>query len=113
MDTMINTLLSGDTAFCLIQKQDNEDILVLTGESCRYDKIKDIPRQHGNTGKRRVYDTISVIPFCRIREKGYSARDEGEQIRTIRITSKDEVPRKRPDRGDSCPSAGHAGGYPI
>jgi 2-amino-4-deoxychorismate synthase len=91
MDTMIDTLLSGDTAFCLIQKQDNEDILVLTGESCRFQRIKDIPRRHGNTGNRRMYDTISVIPFCRIKEKGYSARDNGEQILTIRITSHDEV----------------------
>lgn len=92
MDTMINTLLTGETAFCLIQKQDNEEILILTGESCRFQRIKDIPRQHGGTCNRRVYDTISVIPFCRIREKGYSARDEGEQIRTIRITSHGEVP---------------------
>jgi 2-amino-4-deoxychorismate synthase len=92
MDTMINTLLTGDTAFCLIQKQDNEEILILAGESCRYQRIKDIPRRHGSTGDRRVYDTISVIPFCRIREKGYSARDEGEQIRTIRIISHGEMP---------------------
>ena len=91
MDTMINTLLTGDTAFCLIQKQDNEEILVLTGEPSRFQRVKDIPRRHGNTCNRRVYDTISVIPFCQIREKGYSALDDGEQIRTIRITSHNEV----------------------
>ena len=92
MDTMITTLLTGKTAFCLIQKQDSEDILVLTGEPCQYNRIKDIPRRHGATGNRRVYDTISVIPFCRIREKGYSARDEGEQIRTLLLTAHSDVP---------------------
>ena len=91
MDTTINTLLAGDTAFCLIQKQDNEDILILTGEPCRFTKIRDIPRRHGSTCNRRTYDTISVIPFCQIREKGYSAQDNGEQIHTISIASHTEV----------------------
>jgi phenazine biosynthesis protein phzE len=91
MDTTINTLLAGDTAFCLIQKQDSENILVLTGDPCQFQRVKDIPRRHGATRNRRIYDTISVIPFCQIREKGYDARDDGEQIRTISIASHTEV----------------------
>jgi 2-amino-4-deoxychorismate synthase len=91
MDNTIKNLLPGNTAFCLIQKQDNEDILFLSGEPCRYDKIKNIPRRHGSTDNRRVYDTISVIPFCQIREKGYCAWDNDEKILTIRIDTQDKV----------------------
>ncbi|MDR3631105.1 MAG: chorismate-binding protein [Desulfocapsaceae bacterium] len=91
MDTMIDTLLTGDTAFCLIQKQDSEEILILTGNPYLFERISDIPRRFGQTGAGRIYDTISVIPFCSIQEKGYSARDEGEKIRTISVTAHNTV----------------------
>ncbi|MBT4091244.1 MAG: hypothetical protein HOE30_22390, partial [Deltaproteobacteria bacterium] len=59
--------------FCIIQKQDSEDVLILEGEALQCDQIDDIPRQKGVSDQGKSYDTISMIPFSQIREKGYQA----------------------------------------
>ena len=91
MKQLLETLCSGTIPFCLIQKQDSEEILVLTGAAATYRHIHEIPREHGGTHGRVRYDTISIVPFCQIRERGYSARDDGEEILTIRVTGQREV----------------------
>ena len=80
MDTLIKNLCSGDTSFCLIQKQGNENILVLKGQPYLFDRVKDIPRRYGTTNTTYRYDSISVIPFCQIREKGYDCLDDGGEV---------------------------------
>jgi len=92
MSDTIKNLFSDTKAFCLIQKQDNEDILVLMGDPNQYARVKDIPRRYGSTDKKRLYDTISVVPFCQIKEKGYECYDAGEKIRTITIDSQLDIP---------------------
>lgn len=91
MDQLLSHLTSGNTPFCIIQKQDSEDILVLTGDTARYRALGDIPRKTGTTGGACRYDTISVIPFCQIRERGYTVHDAGEEILTIQVRSQHEV----------------------
>lgn len=76
----------GNQTFCLIQKQDSDEILLLTGNPRRSRLLQEIPRRQGPTGGGRVYDTISIVPFCQIREKDCAARDEGEEILTIEVT---------------------------
>jgi len=91
MQQLLNELCTGSTPFAIIQKQDSEEILILTGESMRCRRIGDIPRRTGPTNGQAMYDTISVVPFCQIRERGYTARDEGEDILTLRVTGQREV----------------------
>jgi len=91
MQQLLNELCTGSTPFAIIQKQDSEEILILTGESMCCRRITDIPRKAGSTNGQTVYDTISVVPFCQIRERGYIARDDGEDILTIRVASQREV----------------------
>ena len=83
MNRMISAILSGNKAFCLVQKQDSEEILVLLGQPSQSEYLKDIPRKHGPAGDRRRYDTISIVPFCQLKERGFEVHDEGEKIRTI------------------------------
>lgn len=90
MNQLPATLITGETSFCIIQKQDSEEVLLLTGESSSYRNINDIPRKKGSEDSV-VYDTISVVPFCQIRERGYRVRDGGEEILTINITGQREV----------------------
>lgn len=71
--------------FCIIQKQDSEDVLILEGEALQFDRIDDIPRKNGVPLPGKSYDSISMIPFSQIREKGYLARNDGEQILTLKI----------------------------
>jgi phenazine biosynthesis protein phzE len=91
MHQLLQYINSGDTPFCIIQKQDSEEVLVLTGDSSRYRHIHDIPRKTSSTGGEFRYDTISIVPFCQIRERGYTVRDEGEEILTIQVTGQHEV----------------------
>jgi 2-amino-4-deoxychorismate synthase len=86
MDNQFSRLRSGRQAFCLIQKQDSDELLFLTGRSSRSRLLEDIPRRRGHSGGGRVYDTISIVPFCQIREKGCYAHDAGEEILTIEVT---------------------------
>ena len=85
MNSTFTEILSGKRPFCLIQKQDSEEILILTGEAQQYDYLKDIPRKQGDTGGIRQYDSISIIPFCQIKERGFEVHDNGEKIRSLRI----------------------------
>ncbi len=85
MNRKIEAILSGNQPFCLIQKQDGEEILLLLGEARQYEYLQDIPRKHGPAGDTRRFDTISMIPFCQIKERGYPVHDEGEKIRTILV----------------------------
>jgi phenazine biosynthesis protein phzE len=92
MNPLLHRLYSGTIPFCVIQKQDSEDVLVLTGDTSQYRHIHDIPRKSGSTNGKCVYDTISVVPFCQIRERNCNVRDNGEKIPTIQITEHCEVP---------------------
>jgi len=91
MKQRIENLNCGSTPFCIIQKQDSEDILFLTGTSSSCRAINEIPRKHGDTNGKRLIDSISVIPFCQIRERGYRVRDQGERILTIQVDFQYEV----------------------
>ncbi|MDP3479359.1 MAG: hypothetical protein Q8R88_06280, partial [Desulfoprunum sp.] len=91
MENLLSRLRIGDQAFCLIQPQDSDELLVLTGNSFKCRSLAEIPRRQGATEGGRIYDTISIVPFCQIREKGYAAWDEGEQILGIDITAQQEI----------------------
>lgn len=92
MNTSLNRLLAGNTAFCLIQPQDSDELIVLTGTPFRCRSLAEIPRRHGHPQFGRIYDTISIVPFSQIREKDYAAWDEGEHILGIDITGQCEIP---------------------
>lgn len=91
MKQLIENLCDGKTPFCIIQKQDSDESLILTGDSVSFRSIDDIPRKTGKTGGKIVYDTISVIPFCQIKERGYQVHDDGEKIFTIEVTTQQLV----------------------
>ncbi len=59
---------TGKTPFCIIQKQDSEDVLLVTGKNSSSRTMSDIPRKKGSTNGQCIYDTISIVPFCQIRE---------------------------------------------
>lgn len=80
-----------DTPFCIIQKQDNDECLLLEGKAHSFHNINDIPRKKGSTGGIRTFDSISVVPFCQVREKGYQARSNGEKILTLTVTNQSVI----------------------
>lgn len=91
LSKLVHQLCIGDIPFCIIQKQDREEVLIVTGTNNHYRNISDIQRNKENTHGKKIYDSISVVPFSQIRERGYSAIDEGEEILSINITEQFEV----------------------
>lgn len=91
MCEIINELFEGKTPFCLIQKQDSEEVLVLKGDPIQLDTIETIPRKKGIPDLGKTYDTISIVPYSQIKEKGYNARDDGEKILCIQVTQQTEI----------------------
>lgn len=91
MHHLLHKIITNSTPFCIIQEQDSEEILFFTGDVGRYRRICEIPRKTTNTKGNLIYDTISVVPFCQIRERGYNVHDNGEEILTIKIREHFEV----------------------
>jgi len=91
MSQTLSMILESDQPFCIIQKQDSEDVLILEGEALELDRIDDIPRKTGTPSGGRSYDSISLVPFSQIREKGYQARNDGERILTLNIKQFSEL----------------------
>ncbi|MFH2129350.1 MAG: anthranilate synthase family protein [bacterium] len=92
MSQTLTTIFLTRKSFCMIQKQDSEDVLILEGEALQFDRIDDIPRKSGIPTTGKAFDTISMIPFSQIREKGYQARNDGETILTLKIDRFRELP---------------------
>lgn len=85
----LQRIIQGNQPFCLIQKQDDDELLALFGDSRSFESIRDIPRRSGlakNDAEGGIeFDTLSIVPFCQIREKGYLTRDTGDLILTLMI----------------------------
>jgi len=90
MTNIIEKIIQNNSPFSLIQKQDSEEVLVLTGTASKLDTIDEIPRRHG-TPEEKTYDTISMIPFSQIRERGYNVIDEGNKILSIHVEDQQEI----------------------
>ncbi len=90
MTNIIEKIIQNNSPFSVIQKQDSEEVLVLTGTAVKLDTIGEIPRKHG-TPEEKTYDTISMIPFSQIKERGYNVIDEGDKILSIYIQDQQEI----------------------
>jgi len=90
MTNIIENITTSNRPFSLIQKQDSEEVLVLTGTASKLDTIDAIYRRH-TTPEEKTYDTISMIPFCQIRERGYNVIDEGDKILSINIEDQQRI----------------------
>eukprot|EP00668_Euglena_longa_P011883 GGOE01014303.1.p1 GENE.GGOE01014303.1~~GGOE01014303.1.p1 ORF type:complete len:673 (-),score=225.29 GGOE01014303.1:250-2226(-) len=75
--------------FCIIngaQISGEDHLLVLYGAIKKFEKLVEIPRQSGvPTADQPVYDTVSMIPFCTISERGFKAHRRGEKILTMKV----------------------------
>eukprot|EP00993_Chasmostoma_nieuportense_P004229 NODE_490_length_2154_cov_55.909225_g454_i0.p1 GENE.NODE_490_length_2154_cov_55.909225_g454_i0~~NODE_490_length_2154_cov_55.909225_g454_i0.p1 ORF type:complete len:661 (+),score=247.42 NODE_490_length_2154_cov_55.909225_g454_i0:40-1983(+) len=92
---MLDSILSPTGPFCLIQGDQlcggSEQILLLHGDRMHPQKLVDIPRSGGPAPGKVCYDTVSMVPFCQISERGFKAHSEGETIITLQVTASEMV----------------------
>jgi phenazine biosynthesis protein phzE len=76
--------------FAVIQKEDQPQVLILSGPVVRLDQLAQIPRKH-EPGKGRRYHSLSLVPFSQIREKGFEVRQGDEALLCMDVQSQQEV----------------------
>lgn len=84
--------LSQSSGFCLIQKQDSDEVLFLQGDPLELDAINQMPRTSDTPRTGRQYHSINIVPFAQIRERGYLARHDGESILSLQVTAHRDLP---------------------
>ena len=78
---MFQKLLQQDSPFCIINKGDDVDVFV--GDIKQFDLLDKIPRGSDEFNGDKQITSISMIPFCQIKERGYEVIDGGEKILTL------------------------------
>jgi len=78
--------------FAVIQKEDQHQVLILTGAVRILDRLDQIPRKRGKEASGRRYDTLSLVPFSQIKEKGFAVHQGDETLLCMEIDSQSEVP---------------------
>lgn len=77
--------------FALIQKEDADQLLVLQGPVCCLDTLSQIPRKTGKDSAGRRYDTLSLIPFSQIKERGFEVLQGDEALLCMTVASQCEM----------------------
>jgi phenazine biosynthesis protein phzE len=77
--------------YCLIQKQDDEYVLLLQGEMRELSGLAQMKRIEVNDTKEVVYASVSIVPFCQAKEKDYPVKDGGEKIYSIFVEKASEI----------------------
>ena len=100
----LDRIIEGDQPFAMVMCEDEDEVMLLEGEASQHDLLEQIPRKTGKTDSGETeFDTISVLPFSQVKEKGYRAHENGEKITTLQIQSQtrmsvaevcDRIPRK-------------------
>ncbi|MEK7299005.1 MAG: anthranilate synthase family protein [Candidatus Margulisiibacteriota bacterium] len=86
------TQLRFNRPFCLIQKQDQDQVLALFGHAAKKRMLSQLSRGKGApTPSGRTYRSVNVIPFAQLKEKGYPVQDEGHPILTLEIDTAQEM----------------------
>ena len=78
--------------FAIIQKEDAPQVLLLSGPVRRLDTLAQIPRKQGKDAGGKRYDTLSLVPFSQIKEKGYEVMQGDEALLCMEIQDQREVP---------------------
>jgi phenazine biosynthesis protein phzE len=84
-------MLDFSKPFALIQKEDAPSLLLLSGSVKALSLLKEIPRRQGKDERGRRYDTLSLIPFSQIREKGFEVHQGDEDLMCMVVESQQEI----------------------
>ena len=77
--------------FAVIQKEDQHQVLILTGAVRTLERLDQIPRKKGKDASGRRYDTLSLVPFSQIKEKGFAVHQGDEALLCMEVDSQREV----------------------
>ena len=85
------TKFNFEMPFAIIKKQVEEDALILEGDALSLQRLCEIPRKTGKIPQGEIFDTISLIPFCQLKERAFQVHDAGEKILCIQIHTQTRI----------------------
>ena len=91
-ESAISSVINNGKPYAIIKREDDPDhAIILQGEIVEYDNLDDIPVQDRVPEDGSEFDTLSIIPFSQVKERGYESHDDGAKILCLRIKSQTRV----------------------
>jgi 2-amino-4-deoxychorismate synthase len=78
--------------FALLKRQNEDGVNFFSGTIRQYDFLEQIPRNREKITHGVEYDTLSIVPYCQIREKGFKVRDNDNKIVSMTIEQSQLIP---------------------
>ncbi|WP_375001595.1 chorismate-binding protein [Aeromicrobium sp. CTD01-1L150] len=88
--TLLDELLS-QPAFALIRGRDAETVTLIGGPRVDVDRLADIPLSSGGATGRPEWDSLVLVPFAQVRERGFAAHDDGTPLTVIEARVRHEI----------------------
>ena len=85
------TKFNFEKPFAIVKKTIEEDALILEGDLSRLERLQDIPRKQGKAAQGEVFDTLSLLPFCQLKERHFQVHDAGEKILCLQIHTQTRI----------------------
>jgi phenazine biosynthesis protein phzE len=77
--------------FAMIRRQNDDDVLYFSGSIHRYELLEQIPRNNVKCSDQVTYDTLSIIPYSQIKEKGFKVREDEKKIVSMSIEQTQKI----------------------
>lgn len=87
---MLDDILAAD-AFALIKQRDDDRVLLLRGDRRDLDSLDDLALTAGDPPGGAVWDSLVLVPFHQVRERGFEAHDDGTPLTQIILTEQRDI----------------------
>ena len=89
--TLLDDLLA-QPAFAIIRGRDAETVTLLGGPRTDVDRLADIPLSDAGATGEPEWDSLVLVPFAQVRERGFRAHDDGTPLSVIEARMRVEIP---------------------
>lgn len=87
--TLLDDLLQ-QPAFALVRVRDSDVVTLVGGPRTDVETLADLPLERVDNGI--AWDSLSLVPFAQVRERGFDARQDGTPLSVIRADLGAELP---------------------
>ena len=79
-------------AWAMVRMRESDTVTVIGGTRSDLDNLADVPVAQGPPAQGRRFDSLVLVPFAQVRERGFEAHQDGTPLSCIAIDTEAEVP---------------------
>jgi len=87
LSRLVETAEDHSAAFAVIRRHQSNQLDVLTGTIVDVETLADIPLGKG----RNAQDVLALVPFRQVRERGFTATDDGFPLRCLLVSEREKT----------------------